>query len=725
MTLPEMVVRRLQAAVVVLLLSASYSLASPDGPLRPLKTDTPPVIDGELDDEVWASAPYVTGFQTWNPDFGQDMVEQTEAYYAYDQENLYFAFRCFDSQPDKIKSSVTGRDQMLADDWMAINLDSFNDQQSLYAFYVNPAGIQADTRYAAGTEDPGFDTVWYSAGRIDETGYTVEVQIPFKSIRFSDAEPVEMGVIFERNITRHSQMGTYPALDPAKGGDFQTEMWPMLLEGVEHYTLFELLPAFTHAQRKALEQGQLLGAGDQTDLSLTVKYGITSELILDAAVNPDFSQVEADAGQIDINLRNPLFFPEKRSFFFEGREYFNFAGPADASDPLRAVVYTRSIVDPQAGVKLSGKLGRRNTFAAIVSRDELPEGSLPGGHSDFVVFRYKRSLRGDSYVGGFYTGKQRGDGYNRVFGLDGAQRLGRSSRLGYHAFRSRTVDEASSSPSEGHAVGADYDYRTRSLHLYVGALDVSEGFRTETGHLGRQGVSRAKLYVSPRLYPDLGAVQRLDVEGFTEHTRDTPSGLWESSSFLTLRLVLPRRSSIAATYTRSSEIFLGEEFDTSGVRLSARSQITKKLYWQVTLGKGPAIFYSADPYQGRSHGLSATLRYQPSEKVEARIDQTYSSFTRESDEERIYDYGITRAKLTYQVNKYLLFQGILEYNSFREEMESDFLVSFLYIPGTVVHLGYGSLYEKLTWREGAYVPADRFLESRRGIFFKASYLWRM
>jgi hypothetical protein len=161
-------------------------------PLVPLRADTPPVIDGKLDDEIWVEAPFVTGFKTFNPDFGKDMVEDTRAYYAYDRENLYFGFRCYDREPDKIKTSITSRDNIRADDWIAINLDSFNDQQSLYAFYINPMGIQMDARYAAGKEDYGFDTVWYSAGAVDEEGYTVEVRIPFKSIRFANKNPVEM-----------------------------------------------------------------------------------------------------------------------------------------------------------------------------------------------------------------------------------------------------------------------------------------------------------------------------------------------------------------------------------------------------------------------------------------------------------------------------------------------------------------------------------------------------
>lgn len=177
-------------------------------PLIPYKTDTPPVIDGILNDPVWQKAPHETGFKTYYPDYGIEMVENTVVYYAYDMENLYFAYRCFDSQPDKIKASVTNRDNIYSDDWICVNLDSFNDQQSLYVFYCNPMGIQGDSRFEGGQEDYSVDVVWYSEGRIDDMGYSIELKIPLKSIRFSHKEVVEMGVIFERKISRLSEAGT-------------------------------------------------------------------------------------------------------------------------------------------------------------------------------------------------------------------------------------------------------------------------------------------------------------------------------------------------------------------------------------------------------------------------------------------------------------------------------------------------------------------------------------
>jgi hypothetical protein len=378
-----------------------------------------------------------------------------------------------------------------------------------------------------------------------------------------------------------------------------------------------------------------------------------------------------------------------------------------------------------AGIKLSGKLGRKDTISTLYARDESPVGLESGEEADFGIFRYKRTLYGDSYIGGFYTGRERSDGYNRVLGADGVFRLNPSSTLGYHAFASQTVEDELSERKDGHALGTSYDYSTRRLTVGLAGLDISEDFRTETGYLTRTGVSKARAYISPKFYPAESVIQRIDVEGVASQTYDKFSGIWESYNLIEGRLALPRRSSLGVTYHYSTEVFLGEEFDTTGVRVEASSQINRKIFLRASLGQGGAIFYDLNPYQGDSQNVSAIIRYQATDKIEARIDYTFSNFTRRSNDEKIYDYAITRAKLTYQLNKYLFFRGIVEYNSFHDELTTDFLASFLYIPGTVIHFGYGSLYEKTAWRDGRYVPADRFLESQRGLFFKASYLWRL
>ncbi|MFH1942574.1 MAG: carbohydrate binding family 9 domain-containing protein [bacterium] len=703
-------------------------------PFLPFKTDNPPVIDGILDDPIWKEAPFETGFVIYHPDYGKPMTEDTKVWYAYDRENLFFAFKCYDSEPDKIKTSVTARDKIRPDDWICLNLDTFNDHQSLYALYTNPMGIQMDSRATGDYEDYSMDFVWYSEGKIDEEGYTIEMRSPFKSIRFSYKEPVEMGIIFERYISRKSEAGTYPALDPKHGPNFFTQTRPLIYRDVKHYRLFELLPAYTYGNRSSIENGKLVRTeqegnvqiGDQYlgDLSLTAKYGITSHLVLDGTYNLDFSQVEADVGQVDFNQRFALFYPEKRPFFLEGRENFVF-GAGGGGEPLGAVVHTRMIVNPLVGIKLTGKVGERNTFASIYALDELPTDLQQGKYAHFGILRYKRALSQDSYIGGFYTGRELDDSHNRVFGADGLIRIDGSNRIEFHAFLSQSEDRAQAMKDNGHALGMNYYYYTRDLLINVTANDLSDDFRTETGYLTRTGITRASAVVMPMLYPKSTVIRRIDPVIYNEFIYDKDSRRWENSNALQLSFILPRTSRIQLTGNYATEIFLREKFKTSAIRVSGNSQFTKQFYFSLSYRYGQKIRYVANPYQGKGSSASASVNYQPSDKFQSSLSYTYTDFFREADSQKEFDYSILWFRNTYQVNKYLFFRVILQYNSFYEELMTDFLASFTYIPGTVIHIGYGSLYNKIAWDGGQYVDSDRFLETERGFFFKTSYLWRM
>ena len=721
-----MLTKRSVVLLAVAVLAASPHIAGQE-PFMPAHTDQPPTIDGKLDDPVWQDAPSVSGYETWAPDYGKEMLGDTRTYMAFDGSNLYFAFHAFDPEPDKIKASVTNRDNIRRDDWVAINLDSFDDQQSLYALYVNPFGIQGDTRYANGREDGGFDMVWFSDGQIDETGYTVEIAIPLKSLRYKDGDTVRMGVIFERSISRRSEMGTYPPLDPAEQ-EWLTQMHPMVYHGLDSYRLIEVLPAVTYSHRRAQQDGSLTTIAERGDFSLTTKYGITSDLVFDGTYNPDFSQVEADAGQVDVNLRYQLYYPEKRPFFLEGRESFNIAATgASRLDPVLSIVYTRTIVDPIVGAKLSGKLGSKNTVASLYAADEISSTDTTSA-TEYLhnpILRYKRALNEDSYLGGILAARELSQTHNRVLGLDGQFRLTSSSLLAFNAIGSQAQAAPLAEREKGYTWGLSYNYGTRNIDYGIVAKDVSKSFRADMGFVTRTGLLQFSGLVRPKLYPSPAFIRRIDIEGFSGQTLDRFSDRWETFNHLSGTAHLWGAIRLMLKYQYSTEIFLGEKFNTGGFQTYLGGQLTNQLFASLLYRNVDAIYYSADPYQGRSDRLTGTLIYQPSGQLRADVSLTYTDFFRESDGEKIYDYLIGRMRLTYQLNKYLFFRGILEYNDFRREMLTDLLASFTYIPGTVMHVGYGSLFDRMRWDGTEYVDGDRFQEAKRKLFFKMSYLWRM
>lgn len=712
---------------VIITLHVSVISAQIKEPLRPVFVTTPPVIDGNLDDAIWKTAPAITDFKTFTPDFGKDLSEKTIVYTAYDKENIYFAFKCYDREPNKIRATVTTRDNIRSEDWICINLDSFNDKQSLYALYVNPLGIQEDSRYTGNTEDIGIDLVWYSAGKIDSDGYSIEMRIPLKSLRYSNTNPVQMSVFFERRISRTSEQGSFPAMDPAKGYAFLTQMQPIFYYDVEHYSLIEFLPAITYGEKLTNENGKLVTEEVTRDLSLTLKYGITSDLILDATYNPDFSQIEADAGQIDINLRYSLYYPEKRPFFLEGRENFGVAATAiNEVDPVYSIFHTRNIVSPITGIKLVGKLNEKNTIATIYSYDEQTNIYTNAEEKyHFPIIRYKHNLGDDGFIGGVVASKERENYFSRIAGLDGQIRLTQASKIEFNGILSQSKLPVSGDVKYGNTFGLRYNFGSRDIDMDYVIKNVAEDFRADMGYIRRTGITVLSGLLKPKFYPGVELIQRIDAELFSAQTKDNIYNKWETNNYISSTMFFGGSLNLRLKYSYATEIFLNQKFKTGGLGVTFGGLVSNVLNFALIYKKINSIYYSNSPFQGNSNIIQAIAIIQPSDKISTRVDFIFNDFTRESDNKLLYEYPITRFRLTYQMNKYLFLRGIAEYNKYKRQIITDFLASFTYIPGTVLHFGYGSLYEKTEWSNNTYSPSDSFHEMRRGFFFKASYLWRL
>lgn len=685
---------------------------------------TAPVIDGKLDDPAWATALRLADFKTFKPDYGKDPSQKTEGYILFDADSIYFAFRAFDSEPKKIKASISKRDAMYADDYVGIFLDTFNTKQEAYAFMVNPLGIQGDGMLNQnGNLDDKYDMVWYSKGQIDDQGYTVEVRIPLQSIRFPGKKETTMMLAFFRQFVRTSEMASSPAFYPDKGA-LIAQTQPVIFNGLKYKRIVEFLPAATHSLRYMPQDGQLKRDINQTDFSLTAKLGLTSDMTLEATANPDFSQVESDAGQVDFNRRYAIYYREKRPFFQEGNEIFNFAAAAEESY-FFAAAHTRTIIDPFFGFKLNGKLGSANSVAAIFARDDVSNGD-GGPNPTFSILRVKHALKDDSYIGGFYTARDQGEGFNRVAGADGRFRLSAASIAEFHMFGSFSRPAEGGDRADGFAGALRYSYGNRNINVDLIYEEISPNFQVDTGFLVRTGFRNLTHFVNYIFYPKSSFFLSIEPFYYGVQQYDTTYSMFETINVLALRINLPRSSQFRVDAILGNEQFLGRLFDRNAWRVQGWTQITKKIFFQAMFRRGGAIFYdSEDPYQGYGNQSSAVLQYQPTEKLDLELDLTYVDFFRQSDHSQVYDYAIVRGRSTFQLNEYLFLRGIAEYNNFRKRLTLDVLLSFTYIPGTVVFVGYGSAQEKLRWDGLDYVDSNRFREVQRGFFFKVSYLWRL
>lgn len=696
-----------------------------------VRADVPPVIDGKLDDPIWAKALKFDNWKTFKPDIDKDPSQKTEAFLTYDANNLYFAVRCYDTEPGKIKAAVSKRDGIDADDIVGFILDTFDDRQSGFTFMLNALGIQEDGMMnVQGNVDAGFDMVWYSKGLIDDQGWTVEARVPLKSIRFPNKKTLTMRALFFRFFTRTSEQATAPPIN-LNSGSILGQSQPVQVSGLHYERVIEILPAATYRVVHDAQDGRMVKT-DETQLKdvlgLTAKIGVTSDLTFDGAYNPDFSQVEADAGQVDINLRYANYYQEKRPFFLEGQDLWQFGGQMEDA-PLESLVYTRTIISPDYGFRLTGKVGRRDTLAAIYAKDNRPDDTVDA-HPDFTIARYKHSLKDDGYIGAFYTGREAGRVFNRVGGFDGRFRLSQTSVLSFHAFGSLTRPPAEEGvtpeTNADHALSVLYEYSTRRWVVNLGYQDISKNFQVDTGFLTRTGVRRIGAFAMYQIYPKSSFFQKIEPFYWSYHLYDTTDNMWETLNFFVLRFYLPRSTQVRFEGILGNEVFAGGRFDRSGFGFRTETQILKQLYVNAYVRRWGKIYYDPDaPYQGYGISSEAGVRYQPVEKLDFSLSLTYSDFFRRSDRERIYSYTILRSRNTFQVNKYLFLRGIVEYNLYYKRLTLDGLVSFTYIPGTVFYVGYGSALERTEWDGSAYVPSDRLHEMRRGFFFKISYLWRL
>ncbi|MFB0517264.1 MAG: DUF5916 domain-containing protein [Candidatus Neomarinimicrobiota bacterium] len=740
---------------------ALLGLASAQVEIVPVRINTPPILDGCLDDEVWQQAIEYNGFETFQPDFNKPPSERTIVEVAYDDQYIYFAVEALDSEPDKIKAAVTKWDNLYQDDWVGVGIDALNDQQSAYAFVANAYGSQGDLMLdPQGNGDPAEDFIWDAAGALNDSGFCVEMRIPLQSIRYSTGREVEMGIFFIRQLSRYSEMIIFPPVYPDKGS-LLTQSGKVVFQDLRYHRTYEVLPSFTQTANKAAEAGALKIVDEESgsDVGLTAKVGLTPTLTMDLTVNPDFSQIESDASQVDVNLRYDIDYPEKRPFFLEGIKNFDVAGTGQTSGISR-VVRTRTIADPSLGLKLSGKLGQRNAIAALFARDEAPyfPDEIPfnterADTADVAIIRYKRLLKDESYVGCIYALRQyleAGKGYingnNRVVGLDGLWRLSGTMAIEGNAFYGLTKDPDSSNARSAHNFDLSWQYGDRKWFFEAGVHDISENFQLHTGYIPRDGTTTFNLSGKRTFYFESHLLQKVNVGYWGYTQRDRYYDMNDGCHNVYLQFGMPRTTLLELEYAQGTEVYEGVLFDRGRREVELSSQIFRSLYFLLEVGTQESPWYeeSDNPFQGDIAFQVAFLNFQPTESFSSEFVTVRQVFTSRKDNLELYDYQIYRNKTTYQLNKYLFIRGILDYTyvkyrdyhiKFPEAGEvpdekgltAEFLAGFTYIPGTVIYLGYGSRLENLAYDEVEmdYLPSSQITEMKRGLFFKASYNWRI
>ena len=749
------------------------------------RINTVATIDGNLDEPVWRRAARLTDFSQYQPVDGRPSAEPTEVLVWYAPDAIYFGIRAREIHGNVVRATHANRDNIDSEDQIQILLDTDNARQIAFLFGVNPYGVQQDgtrsAQFAGGAGGPsatggGFRTInplegsvdlnpdyfFESKGRLVEGGYEVEMRIPFKSLRYQDAKVQSWWIHILRRVQHSGFQDTWaPAIRAA--ANFLAQSGTLDgLHDLKRGLVLEATPTVTAKADRAVAVGD--GSYQRkAELGGDARWGIRQNLTLNGTINPDFSQVEADVGQVLLNERFALFYPEKRPFFLDGLELF---------DSPNQLIYTRQIVAPLGGVKLAGKLGGTNIASMVVADDRAY--SWGGNHSPlFGVSRIRYDFGSSNTLGAVLTAREDGGSYSRVAAGDFRFY---HSKLYFAQFQvGSSWTDSLRNRRNGSLYQADWDRTGRAWGFHYTLRSLDPGFNAAAGFVNRTGIIETRAFNRLSFYGDQAALVQTYGSFFgldrIWNNAGTGHGLAESSESIQPTATLRGGWQVSGALTHSYFAFdpslyagltVQQSVGTSIVvidtaaftvpppekdELGASFRVTTPTYRVfsgtagITESQVP-IFREAAP--GNSSRIDAALDLRPTTAVRSSLQFSRLTIARKSDGSRFSSETIPRIKVEYQISPPLflrlvgqyaarsraalrdrngnpiLVNGVLDAGETANEFSTDWLFSYRPVPGTLVYLGYGSTLEE---------PREfRFQDLRRtrdGFFGKISYLFRL
>ena len=438
--------------------------------------------------EIRSKMTMVTGFTQRVPRDGEPASQRTEVYVAYDDRNLYAIFLAFDDEPDLVRANLSPRENVEDDDTVGILIDTFNDQRTGYSFRSTPLGVQWDGRWNEASRNAGFDSsyqaVWSTDGERTDSGYMVRMAVPLRSLRFPETGEQVWRVMFERQLPRLSEQAHWPAYSSTIQGRLNQAASLTGIRDVSPGRNIQVIPFAFVRDYDVLDPGAPGGPSFSQDtedeFGLDAKFVFNDSLVLDVTLNPDFSQVESDQPQVTVNERFEVRFPERRPFFLENADFFQ---------TETSLVFTRRIVDPQAGLRFTGKQGDWG-LGAMIMDDEAPgqardvDDPLSGESADINIVRVFRDISDQSRLGFLYTDRQFGDSFNQVTSFDGRVKMTDNWTTDFQYIDSDSLRESGQSLT-GTQKNIRFDRSGRHVTVHAHAIDTTEGFRTDLGFLSR------------------------------------------------------------------------------------------------------------------------------------------------------------------------------------------------------------------------------------------------
>jgi hypothetical protein len=673
--------------------------------LRAVRLEGPLTLDGRLEERVYRDVPSIEGFVQQEPHEGTPATERTEVWVLYDGSSVYVSARLWDSRPDRMIANEMRRDNrgIFNNENFAVILDTFYDRRNGFLFQTNPLGAIWDGQVTDEQRtNSDWNTVWGVKASTDAEGWTIEMAIPFKSLRYREGEAQIWGINFRRIVKWKNEwvhLTPVPAQFTREG--IQKLSYAGTLVGIEtpeSSMSLELKPYATGALITDLEAEPAISNDLDADVGVDLKYGVTKSLTFDFTYNTDFAQVEDDETQVNLT-RFDLFFPEKRDFFLEGQGIFSFGGreggPFEGPSEAPILFFSRRIgltddheVPIIAGGRLTGRAGPFSLGLLSISTEELPSTGVP--QTNFSVVRVKRDVFRRSNVGliGTYRSENvDGTGDNTSFGVDGNFTF--LQNLDINAFYARTDTPGRDGGDESYRAAVSYNgdrYGFEAEHLLV-----DPDFNPEVGFVLRDDIRKSSVSArfSPR--PDsIAAVRKFDFAGWYGYFETTAGEVETRRLGLEFRTQFENSDFSNLSFYRSYE-FLFEPFEIAdSVFIPIGAYEFDRLggsYWfgrqrpvSGWLGADVGEFYSGTrievSYWGRVD-LGARFSLEPNVSLNW-IDLAEGSFST----------NLVRLRATYNLSPRSFAGALVQYNSEDSSMATNVRFRWEYQPGSDLFVVY-------------------------------------
>lgn len=674
-------------------------------------------IDGVLDEKEWEGSLALDLDYEVIPGENIDPPVKTKVFLLYDEKHLYVAFKAYDATPSKIRARITDRDRIFIDDYVGIVLDTFNDSRLTHDFYCNPLGIQADRISTLSQGASSWDAIWNSAGRVTKEGYSVEMAIPFTSLRFQAKTGDQVwGIDVIRNYPRNVNhlIGLFPR--DRNNNCYMCQADKIIgFSGAKPGKNLEFDPTLSAVltrEREAFPEGKFIDDNKKLEPGLTARWSVTPNMSLNAAVNPDFSQVEADAAQLDINTQFSLYYPERRPFFLEGGSIFQ---------SRFTPVYTRTVADPEWGMKLTGK-ERKHAIGFFTARDKRTNLLLPSSESSNIIsldikntssaLRYRYDLGKSSNFGFFITDREAANYYNRLVGIDFDIRFKRTQRFAfqYLASQTRYPDSVASEYNQpdgklsGGALDVLYNHRTRHVNISGHYRQITPYFRSDVGFTVQTGTKLYELSGGYIWRKKPGSwYTYLSVGSDFLYLQDYDKRLLQENFQFWVNYNGPLQSYIFVYYNIGKRNYLNREFNSNFVTFQVQGRPSGPFFLGFYGRIGDQVDY-ANVRNGSRVTLNPYCQYNIGRHLSLEIDHVYERLKVEVG--RLYTANLTNLTSVYQFNRRAFLRVILQYANYQynpqfylqprdpefKHLFSQVLFSYKINPQTVLFLGYSDDY---------------------------------